>query len=97
LSSEVACKKGTGVVWSLDWADDGKTLACGSSNQTVQLLDAAPPAGDDASCGSQALGVVKELCGHRGVVRSVAWTQRKCQTRRRLASAGDDGLVIIWQ
>jgi len=98
LSSEMACKKGTGVVWSLDWADDGATLACGSSNQTVQLLDAA--AGDKARGGGQQqqpLDVIKELCGHRGVVRSVAWTRRECTTRRRLASAGDDSLVIVWQ
>ncbi|GAB5363409.1 hypothetical protein AAMO2058_000880400 [Amorphochlora amoebiformis] len=84
--------QGTGVVWALSWAEDDSAIAVGSSDTFVHLFD---PKGLDSNP-SGFLEELRKLEGHVGVVRSVAFSPRG-QGPRRLASGGDDSLVLVWQ
>mmetsp|Transcript_14774 Transcript_14774/g.28970 ORF Transcript_14774/g.28970 Transcript_14774/m.28970 type:complete len:355 (-) Transcript_14774:456-1520(-) len=89
----VASRGHMGVVWAISWAEDDSALAVASSDRTVTILDARPPCSKEDAWD---LPVHKHLHGHRGVIRSVAWTPA-CAKTRRLCSAGDEREVIVWE
>jgi WD40 repeat protein len=69
----------TGVL-SVAWSPDGKRIASGSGDQTVQVWDAATGAHPYT------------YHGHAGNVNAVAWSP----DGQRIASAGADGTVQVW-
>jgi WD40 repeat protein len=62
------------------WSPDGKRLASGSGDATVQLWDPST---------ARSLLTYR---GHRGAVNAVAWSP----DGKRLASGSDDTTVQIW-
>ncbi|SPF52559.1 exported hypothetical protein [Candidatus Sulfopaludibacter sp. SbA4] len=67
-------------VVSVAWSADGKTLASGSSDQTIKLWD--------ASSGR----LLRTLSGHSAFVNSVAWSV----DGKTLASASGDSTIKLW-
>jgi eukaryotic-like serine/threonine-protein kinase len=67
-------------VQSAQWSSDGKRIASGSADGTVQVWDAATG------------GNVLTYQGHSGVVETVAWSP----DGKRIASANANGTVHVW-
>ena len=70
-----------GAVWSVAFSPDGKTLASGSSDQTVHLWEVS-----SGQC-------LKTLQGHTSRSRSVAFSP----DGKTLASGSDDQTVRLWE
>jgi len=70
-----------GVIACLAFSPDGKVLAAGSGDSTVQLWEAAT--------GKK----LRVLTGHRGPVNKVAISS----DGTTLASASDDGTILLWR
>jgi WD40 repeat protein len=68
------------VIWSVAWSPDGKWIASGGNDSTVQVWD--------ASTGHRLF----TLTGHTAPVRGVAWSP----DGTRIASASQDGTVRVW-
>jgi WD40 repeat protein len=67
-------------VWSVAWSPDGKRIASGSADGTVQVWD--------ATRGNRLL----TYTGHTGTVFSVAWSPDD----KRIASGSADSTVQVW-
>ncbi len=67
-------------VYTLAWSPDGKRIASGANNHTVQVWDTANG------------GHVFIYRGHSGIVHSVAWSP----DGKRIASASEDKTVQVW-
>jgi Tol biopolymer transport system component len=67
-------------VYAVAWSPDGRRIASGSRDNTVQVWDAANG------------GNVFTYRGHSEPVTAVAWSP----DGRRIASAGDDKTVQVW-
>jgi tetratricopeptide (TPR) repeat protein len=70
----------TGMVLSVAWSPDGKTLASGSGDHNVKLWEAAT---------GKLLSTLQE---HTDIVRSIAWSP----DGKTLASGSDDKRVKLW-
>jgi serine/threonine protein kinase len=70
----------TDLVWAVLWSPDGKQIASGSIDNTVQVWDAAN--GEH----------IFTYHGHADWVRAVAWSP----DGKRLASGGNDSMVQVW-
>ena len=69
-----------GIVRSVDWSRDGRWVASGGDDQTVQIWDFA--SGE----------VISTLKGHSGAVYAVAWSPIK----QRVASGDSGGAIYLW-
>ena len=69
-----------GIVWSVSFSEDGKTLASGSSDGTVKLWN------------RETREEIDTLRGHQGIVLSVSFSE----DGKTLASGSDDGTVKLW-
>ena len=69
-----------GVMTAVAWSPDGYRVACGSSDETVELWDASNG------------GNAHIYHGHAGVVNAVAWSP----DGKRIASGSTDGTVQMW-
>jgi hypothetical protein len=70
----------TDVVWSVAWSPDGRRIASGSWDKTVQVWDAANG------------GNVYTYRGHSDQVTAVAWSP----DGKRIASGSGDDTVQVW-
>ena len=70
-----------GIVFSLSWNVDGKTIAFGAADGTVRLIDV------------DSQNVKNILLGHYGEVMRVRWSP----DGTRLASSDFNGTIIIWK
>jgi eukaryotic-like serine/threonine-protein kinase len=68
------------AVYAVAWNPDGKRIASGSNDGTVQVWDAADG------------GHVFTYRGHSDVVEALAWSPGG----KRIASASDDNTVQVW-
>jgi len=89
----VGCVEETGVIWAICWSEDDSCLACGSSDNTIRILDSKHIDNYDTNANMKTL---RRLEAHHGVVRSVTFSPRSA-AKRYLASGGDDSLVVIWE
>ena len=69
-----------GVVTSVAWSPDGKTLASGNGDSTAKLRDSGTGQ------------LLHTLSGHEGIVTSVAWSP----DGKTLASGSADRTVKLW-
>ena len=67
-------------VFALGWSPDGKRIASGSGDRTVQVWDASDG------------GHLFTYCGHSGIVNALAWSP----DGRRIASGSGDSTVQLW-
>jgi len=68
------------IVWKVAWSPDGKRIASGGDDDTVQVWDATTG------------GNVYTYRGHSHAVLAVAWSP----DGKRIASGGDDKTVQVW-
>src|SRR6266542_666638 len=71
----------SGIVYSVAFSPDGKTLASGSGDNTIRLWDVG------------AGRLIRSLAGHGGAVRSVAFSP----DGKMIASASEDKTIKLWQ
>ena len=70
----------SGAVYAVTWSSDGKRIASGGYDGTVQVWDAANG------------GHIFTYHGHSDVVEAVAWSP----DGKRIASGSDDNTVQVW-
>ena len=75
----------SGSVRAVAFSADGRTIASGGADRVVTLWDVAT-------------GIPRgRLEGHRGTIRALAFAPRGPGSGSRLASAGEDGEVRLWE
>jgi dipeptidyl aminopeptidase/acylaminoacyl peptidase len=71
----------SGIVYSVAFSPDGKTIASGSGDNTIRLWDVG------------AGRLIRSIAGHGGAVRSVAFSP----DGKMIASASEDKTIKLWQ
>jgi caspase domain-containing protein/WD40 domain-containing protein/glucodextranase-like protein len=71
----------SGIVYSVAFSPDGKTIASGSGDKTIRLWD--------VNTGR----LIRPLAGHGGIVRSVAFSP----DGKTIASGSEDKTIKLWQ
>jgi WD40 repeat protein len=77
-----------GAILSVAWSPDGRLASAGADGR-ILIWD--PAEREPGTRGAEPEPPVQELAGHDGAVYSIAWS-----ADGRLASGGEDGLVIVW-
>ncbi len=72
--------EGDDIIEVLTVSDDGRLMACGSSNAVIKIIPTSWQ------------GTIYELTGHTNKIKSLAFTPDS----KRLISAGVDGQIILW-
>src|SRR4030095_5651151 len=80
----------SGIVYSVAFSPDGKTLASGSGDNTIRLWDVG------------AGRLIRSMEGHGGAVRSVAFSPdgkmiASASEDKMIASASEDKTIKLWQ